>query len=65
MNRVIAAAFQAIASQSAISVKMSATRCLIKYLRRLPKDNLPSSDLIKAGLTPLLALMQSASIECV
>lgn len=57
MNRVIASAFQAISGGMPISVQMSATRCLIKYLRRLPKDSLPQESLIKVGLTPLLGLM--------
>jgi len=48
-----------------LSVQLSATRCLIKFLRKLPKENLPNSELIKAGLNPLLQLLSKSNIECV
>ena len=48
-----------------ISVQLSATRCLIKFLRKLPKDYLPASELIQAGLNPLLVLLSKCNIECV
>ena len=43
MKRVIAAAFQILIPKlnMPLSVKMSATRCLIKFLRKIPQDCLP------------------------
>ena len=56
MNKVIAAAFYSLTAKALmpLSVQLSATRCLIKFLRKLPQDCLPDSELIKAGLNPLL-----------
>ena len=66
MNRAIAAAFKSLSEHRfSIAVKLSATRCIIKFLRRLPAESLPNSGLIRKGLTPLLELLQSASLDCV
>jgi hypothetical protein len=64
-NRVISAAFESISAQMPTSVRMSATRCLIKCLRRLPTESLPKPEVIQKGLPNLLNLLESASLETV
>ena len=65
INKMLGACVDAISAQLPISVKMSATRCLIKLLRRLPEESLPDPTLIQKGLPHLLQLLEDASLETV
>ena len=65
INKMLGACVDGISAQFPISVKMSATRCLIKLLRRLPQDCLPEPSIIEKGLPHLLKLLEEASLETV
>ncbi len=55
MQSIAAAALQALQSKMPLAVKMSATRCIVKLLRKLPTDYLPSSATIEALLPSLVS----------
>lgn len=44
---------------------MSAVRCLVKLLRRLPKEYLPEPKVISVGLPHLVKLLEKASLDTV
>lgn len=48
-----------------IAVKVAATRCMVKLLRKLPADQLPPPASIEALLPSLVQLIADASLDCV
>lgn len=58
MKAVITKSFGILETKMPISVKLSATRCIIKYMRKLPKEQLPNAELIANSITPLLTLLE-------
>lgn len=46
INKMVVGCIETVSAPMPISVKMSAIRCMIKLLRRLPAESLPEIDLI-------------------
>ena len=65
INCVIESAIATIGDDVPVSVRLTATRCLIKFLRKLPQENLPKMASVEKGLKPLLDLLTQSPLECV
>jgi hypothetical protein len=65
MKKIITAAIEKLNQPNLpISVKIAATRCLTKYLRKIPQQSVNVKELSSA-LNPLLKLIDQATIECI
>lgn len=65
VNGVMESAIETIGAAVPLSVRLAATRCLIKFLRKIPEESKPSAQVIEKGLKPLLDLLTSSPLECI
>jgi len=64
--KILDLAIDALKNDKSTSVKLIATRCLIKYCRRFSKDQLiEKASKFELILDNLLALLDAASLDCV